>query len=142
MFMILPRARELMTKSPKTVEPETTVRDATRLLETLAVRHLPVVDKNGALVGMITDRDLHRVTVPRLVAAEATRELREALDASVATLMSPHVISVGEHASTAHVVGLMLENKIGAVPVVDGTGVLVGIVSYMDVLRHLSLHDE
>jgi acetoin utilization protein AcuB len=129
-----------MTHNPATVFADTTIRDAAVALQRLDVRHLPVLDRRGGLVGMVSDRDLHSVTIPRLMEAEQAMELRAALEASVATIMSPNVISVGEDATLADVVGLMLEKKIGALPVLNGSGRLVGIVSYMDVLRQLPLY--
>src|SRR6476659_542610 len=47
-----------MTEGPVTISMSATVRDAVRLLQTLEVRHLPVVDEDGTLVGMLSDRDL------------------------------------------------------------------------------------
>jgi acetoin utilization protein AcuB len=131
--------RDLMTGTPATVRSDSTVRDAARLLATMSVRHLPVVDRNGRLVGMISDRDLHGVTIPRFASPEHAGEHRAALGASIATIMSSEVVSVGEEATLEHVVGLMLENKIGAVPVVNRSGGVVGIVSYVDVLHRLPL---
>src|SRR5579859_1270292 len=134
--------KHAMTGNPATVRPDAKVRDAARLIETLSVRHLPVVDKHGSLVGMVSDRDLRGVTIPQLMGPEHTADLRAALDASVATIMSTNVVTVGENASLRDVVGLMLENKIGAVPVVSRGGALVGIVSYVDVLRQMPLYDD
>jgi acetoin utilization protein AcuB len=133
-------AKELMTHNPTTVFADTTIRDAAVTLQRLDVRHLPVLDRRGSLVGMVSDRDLHNVTIPRLLEPEQARELRTALEASVATIMSPNVVSIGEDATIADVVGLILEKKIGALPVVNGSGRLVGIVGYMDVLRQLPLY--
>ena len=59
------------------------------------------------------------------------------LDSSVASFMSSDVLSVDTEADGAEIVELMLDNKIGAVPVTGENGELVGIVSYVDVLRKL-----
>jgi acetoin utilization protein AcuB len=48
-------AQDLMTSAPATVRPTTTVRRAVEILETLEIRHLPVVDENRQLVGMLSD---------------------------------------------------------------------------------------
>jgi acetoin utilization protein AcuB len=131
-----------MTDRPATVRTDTKVRDAAHLMQTLAVRHLPVLDAHGVLVGMVSDRDLHGVTIPKFLEPERAAELREALEAPVATIMSRNVVSVGQQATASQIVALMIEHRIGAVPVVDPAGSLVGIVSYMDVLRHLPLYED
>lgn len=133
------RASDLMTKAPVTVRVTATVRKAVELLQTMDVRHLPVVDDGGTLVGMISDRDLRAVSVPCLVPDEYVANLEVALAARVSTLMSGDVVSVDTEADAAEVIDLMLDHKVGALPVIDADGSLVGIISYVDVLRKLSL---
>jgi acetoin utilization protein AcuB len=118
-------AQDLMTKNPATVSPLATVREAARLLYTLDVRHLPVVDEEGTLVGMLSDRDLRGLSIPLVLAGEHIAELHTALGATVGTLMSSDVLSVELEDDAADVVELMLEHKVGAIPVVDGDGMLV-----------------
>jgi len=132
-------ARDLMTESPAVIEVTATLRSAIDRLQALDVRHLPVIDDDGELVGMISDRDLRGIAAPPFVDAETVATINRALDASVATIMSSDVIAVDEEADVAEIVDLMLDNKIGAVPVVDADRALVGIVSYVDVLRALPL---
>lgn len=129
--------QDLMTENPVTIHTYATVREAARLLQTLDIRHLPVVDDEGALVGMLSDRDLRGLTIPQVFAGDYAGDLETALDARIASLMSSDVLSVEAEDDVAVVVELMLENKVGAVPVVDGDGALVGIVSYMDILREI-----
>lgn len=117
-------ARELMTESPTVVDATATLRNAIEKLQSLDVRHLPVVDTDGQLVGMLSDRDLRSAVLP--------------LDASVSNVMSTDVIAVDLEADVAEIIDLMLDNKIGAVPVLDSDDVLVGIISYVDILRELS----
>ena len=90
---------------------------------------------------MLSDRDLRSLSFPMFVGSEYAGDMRRALDAKVSELMSSDVLSVEVEANVSEAVELMLEHKIGAVPVVDADGVLVGIVSYMDVLRALPLDD-
>lgn len=84
---------------------------------------------------MLSDRDLRGLAVPDVNAGELQGTVIRALDASVATVMSSNVVSVEEEDEIEDVVELMLDTKVGAIPVVDGDGVLVGIISYIDVLR-------
>jgi CBS domain-containing protein len=109
------------------------------LLRTLDIRHLPIVDAKGALVGMLSDRDLRTLSDPYVVMDEYVGNLQSVLDTNVATLMSTNVFSVKPDSDASEIVKLMLEHKIGAVPVVEPGGMLVGIVSYVDLIRLLLL---
>ncbi len=131
-------ARELMTERPATLPETAKVWEAVRLIQTLDVRHVPIVNDDGELVGMLSDRDLRALSVPHVVEDEYVGELRAAQEASVSTLMNGDVISVEPEADVSEIIDLMLEHKIGAVPVTEPDGTLVGIVSYIDVLRELA----
>src|SRR5262249_42301586 len=87
-------ARELMTPYPITIRADATVHEAARTLATLDVRHLPVIDEEGALVGMLSDRDLRMFALPTYVEGEYVGDVQTALGASVSTLMSGNVLSV------------------------------------------------
>lgn len=128
-------AREMMTPTPARVFETARVRDAVEMLQALEVRHLPVVNDDDELVGMLSDRDLRGLAVPDVAAGELQGTVLRAMDSSVAAVMSSSVVSVEEEDEVEDVVELMLDSKVGAVPVVDGDGVLVGIISYIDVLR-------
>jgi acetoin utilization protein AcuB len=128
-------ARDIMTTTPVTVDTTSTVRRAVELLQLLDIRHLPVVNDESELVGMISDRDLRALSLPYFVGSEHVGDLRAALNAPVATLMNGDVLSVDAEADASDVVDLMLDHKVGAVPVTDAEGTLVGIISYIDILR-------
>ena len=134
-------ARELMTPDPTTVRSTDTLSEAVQLFQALEVRHLPVVNDAGELVGMLSDRDLRALAVPSLVDDEWVGAIQTALDARVGSVMSCDPISVDLDADAAEVADLMLDYKIGAVPVLDGDRRLAGIVSYVDLLRALSFGD-
>src|SRR5215831_20191063 len=135
-------AHDLMTEDPVTVPMMAKVRDAVRLLQQLDVRHLPVVDEEGMLVGMLSDRDLRGLSFPEVIGAEYVGTIQTALDAPIASIMSSDVVSVDLEADVAEVIDLMLDLKIGAVPVVDTDQTLVGIISYIDVVRLLPIDSE
>jgi CBS domain-containing protein len=136
-------ARDLMTPDPLTVTPKSTVAEAWDVMRDLAVRHVPVVDR-GALVGMLSDRDLAQVDMVRLLRVEGADALREELETPIVEIMSSDVISVEPDTEMSDVISLLLEHKIGAVPVVEpGTREVLGIISYVDLLRALQdLIDE
>jgi CBS domain-containing protein len=133
-------ANDLMTPNPVTVTPQASVAEAWDLMREAEIRHVPVVE-DGALVGMLSDRDLARFDIGRLLAVEGAEALRQELGTPVVKVMSTDVISVNLETELDEIVELLVENRIGAVPVVrSGTRELVGIVSYIDVLR--ALHDS
>jgi acetoin utilization protein AcuB len=135
-------ANDLMTEDPITVSMSARVADAVRLLETLEIRHLPVVDADGSLVGMLSDRDLRGLSYPAVVGNEYLVNAQTALEAPISSIMSSDVVSVELEADIAEIVEAMLERNVGAVPVVDADGSLVGIVSYVDILRNVAAEGE
>jgi acetoin utilization protein AcuB len=130
-------ARELMTPDPLTVSPQATVGEVWDLMRDADVRHVPVVQGDG-LVGMVSDRDLARVDIARLLKAEGGGALRDELTTPIARLMSPVVMAVDPESDIGEVIELLIEHRIGAVPVVqEETREVLGIISYVDVLRAL-----
>lgn len=127
--------RDLMTPNPGTVTPDATLAEVWDLMQELDVRHVPVVER-GSLVGMLSDRDLAHLDLGRALNLEGADALRRQLEAPALELMSSDVISAEPDMELGDVVGLLLEHKVGAIPVVrPGTRELVGIISYIDVLR-------
>jgi acetoin utilization protein AcuB len=128
-------ARDLMTPNPVTVTRRATIRDAWELMREAEVRHLPVVD-NGALVGMVSDRDFARLGLT-LTAEDADPSTRRNTT-SVGQVMSADVVAIEPETEIDEIIELLLEHKIGALPVLDrSTDKVVGILSYIDVLRAL-----
>jgi acetoin utilization protein AcuB len=128
-------AEELMTANPVTVTPQTTVAEAWDLMREMDVRHLPVVD-GEALVGMLSDRDIGNLEVTRLLSEEGADALRRRLTLPVVQIMTPDVVAVEPDTELSEIISALLEHKVGALPVIlAGTRQVVGIVSYIDVLR-------
>lgn len=121
------QAREIMSKDPRTVTPDLSVREAAQLMKSEDVGVLPVVEAEGGdkrLVGMVTDRD-----IAIRVVAEGNTEAR------VRDIMSGSPRTVREHATVDEVLDLMGKEQIRRVPVVDDRGGLVGIIAQADVAR-------
>ena len=129
------QAHDVMTAHPLTVSPQASVADVWDLMRERGVRHLPVVD-GGTVVGMLSDRDLARFDLGRVLTIEGAEALRRELATPAVRVMSSDVITVDPEAELGEVVDLLVENRIGAVAVVrSDTQELVGIVSYIDVLE-------
>jgi acetoin utilization protein AcuB len=126
------RIGHLMTPDPTTVRPTTSLAGAARLMAERGLRHLPVVDDGGRLVGMISDRDL------RGPPAGTTSSPAPSPVTDVASVMTRDVIVASAADDLGAVARLIVDRRIGAVPVVDEGGGVLGIVSYVDVLRRLA----
>ncbi len=118
-----------MTENPAVLDASATLRSAVEMLSTRDIRHLPVMD-GTRVIGMVSDRDLH-AAIWTEGGTDSDKWRR-----SVQSVMNTDVISVSPDATLVEVIDLLLENKIGAVPVIDEDhDELLGIVSYVDVLR-------
>ena len=127
--------QEIMTPNPVTVDVTDTVQDVIDVLNDMDIRHVPVID-NGILAGMISDRDLRDFTLPMMVSFNNPEQAAERCKTPIAQVMHSDVITVGSESEISEVAEIMIDHKIGAVPVCDQIeGELIGIVSYVDVLR-------
>jgi acetoin utilization protein AcuB len=126
--------RELMTGSLITVRPETAVLEARDLMARARIRHLLVTDAGGALVGIVTDRDI-RLNLPSQATSLSVWEINHLLlNLTVERVMTRSVVTVGPDRPARDGAQLMLERKIGALPVLDD-GHLVGIITETDIVR-------
>jgi CBS domain-containing protein len=126
---------EIMSTDPFTADVTETVGQVMGKLFELDVRHLPIVE-NGALVGIVSDRDLRNFSAPALAQFEHPDQVAAALAQPISTVMSGDVVSVDAETELTDIIDLMLEHRIGAIPVVQaGSTRLVGIISYIDALR-------
>ena len=128
------RVQNLMTENVWTVRDTDALRVVLNPLLTRRFRHVPVLGAEDRLVGILTDRDLRRALPSPLMEIDAAG--REALvdDTPVSRVMTKDPTTIEPHATLEQAVGLLLERKIGALPVVDG-GKLVGIFTETDALR-------
>jgi acetoin utilization protein AcuB len=124
--------QDIMTPVPLSIEVTERLATARAKLLEADVRHLPVVDR-GRLVGIISERDL-----PSELIEPAARSGADRADRPVSAFMSSDVLFVSPESQLQEAIDLMIEHRIGAVPVVDADGDrLIGIVSYVDVLREV-----
>lgn len=129
--------RDVMTRKPTAVRVNTSVESALAAMVELDVRHLPVVNEDHELVGMLSDRDFRGLPHVGREAREMAGDTAPRPGAAVASIMSGDTVSVGADDDVREAVDLMIEHRIGAVPVTNPQGHLVGIVSYIDILRVL-----
>jgi len=130
--------REKIQKNPVTINPEASFYEARNLIHEKGIRHLPVVDKNNSLVGIVTDRDI-REAAPSDATLLSVQELNYLLGKlKVSSFMTPKakLITITPDTLIEEAVQLMHDNKIGCLPVVEG-GRLYGIFTETDALDHL-----
>jgi len=119
-------ARELMSTPPQTCQPTTDLAAVAHLMWNHDCGFVPVVDSDGRLAGVVTDRDI-------CIASATRRMLPERIAAAQA--MSTAVHACGPDDDLASVLATMKQHQIRRVPVVDQAGRLQGIVSMNDVVR-------
>lgn len=126
--------RDLMSSPVIAVPPEMSVIDAQQRMEKERIRHLMVTGRENEVLGIITDRDI-RLQLPSHATSLSVWELNYLLlQVTVERVMTQSVITVAPQRPAADAARLMLEHKIGALPVVDA-GRMVGIVTETDMLR-------
>jgi acetoin utilization protein AcuB len=126
--------RERMTKNPVTTTPDTSVTDALRLMRERKVRRLPVMDTHGKLVGIVADQDLLYAS-PSPVSSLSVWEMNYLLaKLKVEEVMTRQVTTVAEDTPVEEAARIMVDNKIGGLPVMRG-GQLAGIVTETDLFK-------
>jgi acetoin utilization protein AcuB len=141
-FDLLTRATvhvdDLMSRSVITVAASESCHDAVTRMARAGVRHLPVVDAGGRPIGIVTDRDLrHRLFRPGVFREIGSLPVESLLKGiTVAEIMSAPVVAVAPSDDLETAARLMVEERVGSLPVVEG-GRVVGIVTETDLLRRI-----
>lgn len=121
------KARDIMTENPACITPETTARQAARLMEDHDVGSLPVVESDGnrRLLGVVTDRDLALRVLGR----------GESPEVHVREVMSGNVHCCRAEDSLDDVESAMASHQVRRIPIVDGNNCIVGMVAQADLAR-------
>ena len=132
--------RNWMTPNPITITPQTTLPEAHRLMDKYFVRRLPVINK-GKLVGIVTRGDIREAQASTATTL-SVYELNYLLDQIPAKeFMAYKPITIAPDATIAEAARLMLQYKVGGLPVVEN-GELVGIITETDFCRLLILQPD
>jgi CBS domain-containing protein len=118
-------AKDIMTRHPQTVTPETSVQQAAQLMKSEDTGVLPVVESHGSKrpVGVITDRD---ITLRVVAEGRSSATVREVMTSSVRTAKEGDALK--------DVMRVMADEQVRRIPVVDDRGELVGIISQADLV--------
>jgi len=125
-----------MTRKVITVDPDNTVFEAQELMANNHVRHLPVIDANQHLIGIVTDRDIRSAMPYHFIKDSCSVEQREEICAlTVKDIMTEDPITVSPTYTIQDALLMIQNSKVGALPVVEDDGKLSGILSVRDLLR-------
>ena len=125
-----------MTPNPTTVTTDTSLKDAIELIRSKPFRHLPVIDDDGALVGVVTEKSLVYAS-PTPITTLSIFEVDYVLSrVKVGQLLHREVITVGPDLPVEEAARIMVDNRIGCLPVVQ-EGRLIGIISDTDIFHVL-----
>jgi len=120
-----------------TVTFDAPLSDALALMREHDVRRLPVVLDTGELCGMITQGDIRGADVLRVAGLDSLAVADALRRVKVYEVMAERPISITPETGLREAAMLMIENKIGGLPVVDGTGDVVGIITESDLFEAL-----
>lgn len=124
---------DIMTAKPVSIHQNGTLRQALELMEDSHFRHLPVLNSEGQLVGILSDRDCRTALNSPHILRERWQDEELAETLRVRTIMSPAPIVIEPDAEADEAARLMLDNHISCLPVILGE-TLVGIVTTSDIL--------
>jgi len=132
------QVRDVMSRNVVTIGASDSCHDAVERMSRHRIRHLPVVEGDGRLAGVVTDRDLrHRLFAPEVFRAIGEVSVDTLMrSAPVRDAMSSPAVSVRPDEDLADAARLMLEDRIGSLPVVED-GRVVGIITETDLLRRI-----
>lgn len=120
------RVESYMSHAPITIRDDTDYWQASEIMQERDLHHIPVIDRDEKIVGILTLRDLK---IAAMHFGEAHVEVSE--------VMHSPVVSVAPGESLAEAARQMIDNRIGGLPVLDANGQIVGILTETDLLRAL-----
>jgi acetoin utilization protein AcuB len=127
--------KERMTTPATTVTPETSFQDALKLMRDHKFRRIPVLDHDGRLVGIISERDLLHAS-PSPATSLSVWEVNYLLwKLKVGDIMTHHVVTIAQDAPIEDAAQLMVARKIGGLPVVDSKNAIVGVITETDIFK-------
>ena len=125
-----------MTRKVITVDPNKTVFEAQELMADNHIRHLPVIDQDQQLIGIVTDRDIRSALPYDFIKDSCSPEQREKIcSLTVKDIMAVDPITVSPTFTIQDALLMIQKSKVGALPVVEDDGKLSGILSVRDLLR-------
>jgi CBS domain-containing protein len=144
---------EIMSKEVKSLSPDMTAREAFDIISGMEISGLPVIDKDGKLVGMFTEKDVLSHILPSYIEKvgrfvyeqnpkSTKKKITELGNIKVSQIMRKEVLKVNEDTTLCEVGRIMLTEKARRLPVVNKDGIVVGIVARCDILKAMAKESE
>ena len=129
--------KDWMTKDVITVDPETSMMRAAKLMKEKGIRRLPVVDDKGKIVGMLSDRDVKEASPSKATTLDVHELYYLLSEIKVKNIMSPNPLTIRDTDTVVKCAAIMHDKKISGLPVLNEQGELVGIMTQNEVYRVL-----
>lgn len=129
--------KDWMTKDVITVDPETSMMRAAKLMKEKGIRRLPVVDEKGKVVGMLSDRDVKEASPSKATTLDVHELYYLLSEIKVKNIMSPNPLTILDTDTVVKCAAIMHDKKISGLPVLNEQGALVGIMTQNEVYRVL-----
>ncbi len=126
--------RDRMTRDPITIREDTVLPDALKVMRDNRIRRLPVVNKDGKLVGMVAEKDLLYASSPPATTLSVWELSYLVARIKVGQLMSREVISVSDDCPLEEAARIMADNQVSGLPVMRGD-TLIGIITETDLFK-------
>ena len=125
-----------MSKNVVTIDKDADIREAMDKMTRHRFRHLPVVEPDNHLIGLVTDRDIRSALPPGQLPGSAQGDDPESVQGiKINDIMTPNPVTASLSYTIQDALLVIQEKQVGALPVVDEQGVLKGILSVRDLLR-------
>jgi len=130
------KIQEVMTTPVVVIRADEPFHKVVELMAGKKIRHLPIVNEQGQLVGLLSERDVFRIQPPRKLEDGRWYYEKEALaQIKLSQVMVPNPVTLKPEDSLAAAVEVMVKGKYGCIPVVDNKEILCGIVTQFDFLK-------
>jgi len=126
---------EWMSRDVITVTPDTSMMKASKILKEKGIRRLPVVDENGKMVGIVTDRDIKEASPSKATTLDVHELYYLLSEIKIKDIMTKNPFCVNENGTVEKAAVVMREKKVEGLPVVNDDDKVVGIITETDIFN-------
>ena len=128
-------AGDWMSKNVVTLTEDTSMIKAARVMKEHQVRHLPVVDKDGRLSGIISERDIKAASPSQATSLDVYELTHLLSEIKVKDIMTAKPLRIKPSDTVERAAQILRDNKVGGLPVVDDKDMVVGVITETDIFR-------
>ena len=127
---------EIMTFELITVTENISIGKISEMMVAASIEHMPVIDDNGKLIGILSDKDINRIVSPFVGHGDATEKDKLTLEIKAKTVMLKDLHTCSDTDEIKHCAELMLQHSVHCIPVVDSERRISGIVTSSDIILY------